>query len=85
MASAVEWQELKYKEVFEQELRGLERRKAYDPSCTIEDLRATLQHLYIMEGSDWGGRGVVQDTILKATIAAYEQFLAEWEIQQKIP
>jgi len=77
MALSDEWKDVKYKEVFEQETRGLERRLASDPNCTVKDLEATLKNLYIMEGADIGGRGSVQDTILTATIAAYEHFIAE--------
>jgi hypothetical protein len=69
----------KYRQVFEEEMVGLERRRANDPSCTIEDLSGTLHHLYIMEGNDWTGRGQVQDAALSATIAAYEHFIAEWK------
>jgi len=75
VALSDEWQEIKYKEVFEQETRGLERRLAADPSCKAEDLEAILKHLYIMEGADIGGRGTLQDIILAATIAAYERFI----------
>jgi len=81
MALSDEWKDVKYKEVFEQETRGLERRLASDPNCKVEDLEATLKNLYIMEGADIGGRGSVQDTILTATIAAYEHFIAELKIK----
>jgi len=76
--SFVEWRDIKYEEVFEQELRGLRRRREADPDCTVGDIEGVLQHLYIMDGQDWGGRGEVQDTIIAATIAAYELFIAEW-------
>jgi len=69
------WQKIKYEEVFEQEIRGLERRLANDPSCKAEDLEAILKNLYIMEGADIGGRGALQDIIIAATIAAYEHFI----------
>jgi hypothetical protein len=72
------WKDIKYQETFEAELRGLERRKALDPSCTIEDLEGTLRHLYNLDGDDWLGRGEVQDIIMAATIAAYEHFITEW-------
>jgi hypothetical protein len=32
-----------------------------------------------MDGADWGGRGDLQDTVLYATIAAYEHVIAEWK------
>jgi len=77
MAVSEEWQDIKYREVFEQETRGIERRFQSDPSCKKEDLQATLRNLYIMDGADQGGRGSLQDIVMSATIAAYEQFIAE--------
>ena len=83
MSSSVEWRDVKYTEVFEQELRGLERRRQSDSSCTVEDIERVLQSLYIMDGADWYGRGDVQDITMAATIAAYEHFIAQWK-QEKI-
>ena len=80
MSSSVAWKNIKYDEVFEQELRGLERRRESDPSCKVEDIEGVLQHLYIMDGADWYGRGEVQDITMAATIAAYEHFIAEWKL-----
>jgi hypothetical protein len=79
---SVDWRDITYNETFEQELRGLERRKASDPSCTIADLEGVLQHLYHMDGADWVGRGEVQDIIMAATIAAYESVIAQWKKSQ---
>jgi len=79
MSSSVEWKEIKYTEVFEEELRGLERRRESDPNCKVEDIEGLLQHLYIMDGADWYGRGDVQDITMAATIAAYERFIAQWK------
>ena len=76
-----EWRDIKYKETFEGELRGLERRRATDPHCTVEDIEGTLKHLYIMDGADWIGRGDVQDITMAATIAAYEHFVAQWKAE----
>jgi len=82
MSSSVEWKNAKYEEVFEQELRGLERRRKSDPACKVADIEGVLQHLYIMDGADWYGRGDVQDIIMAATIAAYEKFIADWKACQ---
>jgi hypothetical protein len=79
MSVSVEWKDAKYEEIFEQELRGLKRRRENDPCCTVADIEGTLQHLYIMDGADWYGRGGVQDITMAATIAAYEHFVAEWK------
>jgi hypothetical protein len=76
--ASVAWRDVKYEEIFEQEIRGLRRRRESDPDCTVQDLEGTLQHLYHMDGADWAGRGEVQDIIMAATIAAYEHFIAEW-------
>jgi hypothetical protein len=79
MSSSVEWKEIKYAEVFEEELRGLERRRESDPFCTVKDIEGLLQHLYIMDGADWYGRGDVQDITMAATIAAFEYYIAKWK------
>jgi hypothetical protein len=77
---SVEWKDVKYREIFDQEIRGLQRRRESDPNCTVADLEGVLQHLYIMDGADWYGRGDVQDIIMAATIAAYEHFIAWWKM-----
>ena len=79
MSSSVAWKEIKYDEIFEQELRGLQRRRQSDPACTVKDIEGVLQNLYIMDGADWYGRGDVQDITMAATIAAYEYFIAQWD------
>jgi len=81
MSSSVEWKDIKYNEIFEEELRGLQRRREADANCTVGDIEGVLQHLYIMEGQDWGGRGDVQNIIMAATIAAYEHFIAQWKAE----
>jgi hypothetical protein len=74
-----DWRDRKYDEVFEDSIRGLERRKAADPSFSLSDAQGTLSHLYVRFGNDWEGRGELQDIVLSATIAAYEHFIAEWK------
>jgi hypothetical protein len=71
-----DWKEASYRKTLEGELRGLERRLAADSICTVEELEGTLKHLYMLIGSDWGGRGEVQNTCLEATAAAYEAVIA---------
>ena len=82
MSSSVDWKDVKYTEIFEEELRGLLRRRASDPLCTSKDIEGILQHLYIMDGADWYGRGDVQDITMAATIAAYEHFIAQWKAEK---
>jgi len=81
MGISEEWQAVKYREVFDEETRGLSRRRNSDPNCKIEDLEGILKNLYIMDGSDWLGRGGVQDIIMAATIAAYELFISDWKAE----
>ena len=79
MSVSLDWREISYNKTLEQELLGLERRRASDPTCTIEDIDGILRHLYILEGDDWLGRGEAQDITMAATIAAYESFIARWK------
>lgn len=83
MSVSTEWQDIKYKEVFEEETRGLNRRMT-GTGCKVEDLEAILKSLYIMEGADQGGRGSLQDTVMAATIAAYERFITQWRQEENI-
>ena len=82
MSGSLDWRDAKYEETYGQELLGLERRREHDPAFTIEDLEALLRHLYAMDGADWVGRGLLQDTIMEATIAAHESFLAQWRAME---
>jgi hypothetical protein len=75
MGSSLEWLDIKYNETFEQELRGLERRAKAQPGFSMSDIKGILRNLYIIEGADYEGRGDLQNTILAATIAAYEFFI----------
>ncbi len=68
-----------YSQALEEELRGLERRREHDPNLTPEDLQGVLDHLYISDGNNWEGRGPLADTVVAATIAAYERFIADWK------
>lgn len=71
----------KYTQVYEDELRGLERRRAQDSSCTIRDIEGQLRSFYISQGNDQEGRGAVGDIVFEATIAAFEHFIAGWKRQ----
>jgi len=81
MNSYEELKLIKYREIFEQELSGLQRRRSTDPLCTIQDIELVLRNIYIREGADIQGRGQMQDLIMAATIAAYELFIAKWKAE----
>jgi hypothetical protein len=85
VAASADWRDLKYNDTFEQELRGLRRRRESNPACTVADLEGTLRHLYVLDGAGWGGRGELQDAVLAATIAAYEHFIAQWKAETGVP
>ena len=77
-----DWREIKYHETFEEETRGLIRRRQSDPSCSVEDIKGILKNMYILDGADQGGRGGVQDIIIAARIAAYESFIHQWTAEK---
>jgi len=77
--ASLEWRDRAYEESLENTLAGLEARRKVDPSFTIEEAEGTLRHLYIQEGNDWCSRGMLQDAILAAQIAAHEQFIEAWK------
>lgn len=77
-----DWRDQKYIDVFDGTLNGLERRRAVDPAFSIEDVENQLVHLYVLDGNDWLGRGVLGDIVSEATIAAYELFIEEWKIEK---
>lgn len=54
-----------------------EQRRSTD--FTLTDLKNMLETEYVNEGNGWVGRGEVQDAVHAATIAAYQQKIAEWE------
>ena len=81
MSISTEWQEKTYTETFEEETRGLARRRKSDLACKVQDLEGILKNLYILDGSDHGGRGMLQDIIISARIAAYEYFIAQWKAE----
>jgi hypothetical protein len=76
-----DWQERLYAKTFDMETLGLERRRSADPACAAADIEGILRSLYIMDGTDWLGRGEVQDITLSATIAAYEHTIAKWRAE----
>jgi hypothetical protein len=76
--SSLEWRDRAYEEAFEGTIAGLDARRRADPAFAIEDAEGILRHLYNQEGLDMGSRGMAQEAVLAATIAAYEHYICEW-------
>ena len=83
MGESTDWEDRAYTYIFEEEIRGLKRRKAHDPSLTVDELKGILDSLYTSEGNNYEGRGPVGDITIAATIAAYERFIIDWEAANK--
>lgn len=75
------WEEGKFHEVFEDEMRLLERRWKNDANVSIEELEGILQSLYIM--ADRNSEGKVQDIVFSATIVAYETFINQKRLESR--
>jgi hypothetical protein len=73
-----DWEERKYREVFEQTCSQLWARRLSDPTFTYQQAQCLLEAAYVDQGNDFIGRGAVVEIAQAATIAAYEHILAEW-------
>ncbi len=82
--SSVDWRDRAYEDNFNVVLNALEARRTADPCFALEDAEGVLRHLYIQEGNDDGSRGMLNDAILAATIAAHEQFIAIWKTEGEV-
>lgn len=78
MNEAIKPQITVYEDVFDEEMRGLSRRRMYDKSLSIADLQGILDALYIYQDNNICGRGPMGDMTLNAQIAAYESYIHEW-------
>jgi len=78
MNESIDWIDVEYNKVYQEELRGLTRRREHDKTLTIEELQGILDSLYIIDGNDQDGRGALGDTTVSAQIAAYEHFIHQW-------
>jgi hypothetical protein len=70
--SGVTWQEEKQKEIKGNILSYFEQHISSDPEATLQQVELELQDLYIREGNNICGRGIVGDTVIQATIEALE-------------
>jgi len=66
------WQEKKQEEIKGNILSYFEDQIRRDPESTLQQVELELQDLYIREGNNLCGRGIVGDTIIQATIEALE-------------
>jgi hypothetical protein len=73
-----DWEERKYREVFDQTVSQLETRRLTDPTFTCQEAQGLLEAAYVDQGNDYIGRGGVVEIVQAATIAAYERILDEW-------
>ncbi len=74
--------EKKFEEVFEEVCNYVDnQRKSSDFS--LHDLKEMLNTEYINEGKGWTGRSEIQEAIVQATIAAYQEKIAQWENENK--
>ena len=78
MSYITDWEERKYREVFEQACSQLRTRRLTDPTFTRQRAQGLLEAAYVDQGNDYIGRGAVVEIVQAATIAAYEWILAEW-------
>ena len=67
----------RYDETFESVHHSLSEMLRVDPERAEPYIRGILKGLYINQGNDWTGRGVICNSGLNASIAAYESILAE--------
>lgn len=75
------WQKHKYDTVFEDVCHFVAYQRETDPTFTLAQLEGLLQMAYHRADDDWVGRGIVQDIVLSATVAAYEQCLTAWKTE----
>ncbi|GFO68613.1 hypothetical protein GMLC_21920 [Geomonas limicola] len=66
-----------YDSTFESVYEALVEMVRKDPRWALQQIRGILKSLYVRQGNDWSGRGVVSDTGIDASIAAHESILAD--------
>ncbi len=71
-------QETTYHRVYHETLKDI-RSRIDSGVLSPEEFRGMLRTLYVQDGNDWLGRGEAEQTILSATIAAFETVLHDPE------
>ena len=77
------WRDQVYQEAFEATCADLQRRRRAEPAFTRRKLEGLLETLYVRQGNDWAGQGVLRSLRLSATIAAHEHVRAEWRKEHR--
>lgn len=80
-----QWQEDLYRDTYEATIKAIEYRRNSDPEYTIEELRRQLETMYIIEGNNYGGRGLSAQIDLEATIAGLQVALNQWQNEGENP
>ena len=66
-----------YEGTFESVYEALAEMARRNPRKARHHIGEVLKSLYVLQGNDWSGRGIVSDTSIDASIAAHECMLAE--------
>ena len=66
-----------YDSTFESVYEALAEMARSHPRKARHHIGQVLKSLYVLQGNDWSGRGIVSDTSIAASIAAHECMLAE--------
>jgi len=77
------WQEETYDTVFESTYRSLLTEIEKNPLIDAETIAGRLKYLYMKNGSDWTGRGIIGDITDSAIIAANERIYLELKAKEK--
>ncbi|MFP4268884.1 MAG: hypothetical protein ACLFNZ_03710 [Spirochaetaceae bacterium] len=77
--SLTDWEQTRFNEIFDQTIHHIEKLREHDPEFSLKRLRGMLEAEYINQGNDWVGRGAVGHISSEATIAAYQQIIAQME------
>ena len=75
----MEWEQQYHEDKIEETMKYLKNRRQRDPLFTKEACEKTLETLYENQGSNWIGKGSMQEMKEAATVVAYELFLSNWE------
>ena len=78
-----DWENKFYEKVFKETYDKLITGKRQSPAVSLEEIKDILTSLYVLDGNNWIGRGLIGDITSAATIAAYESFISEQEQQEK--